>query len=807
MNNLFKKKRLSIQRWVFLTVFACWHLSSFSIEIYVSVDGSDKNDGSKSFPVATIEKALEISRRHSAENREIIIGDGIYYLKETLVLSHIDSRLTLRAEHEGKAVVSGGSLLTLRWKRKYNKVYCAYIKNVSDIDQLYVNGQRQRMARYPNVSLNDSCNVFDVWNLENRKNDMDAFQEKADALSPSRIATWHNPSGGYIHAMHEYLWGDMHWLIKGKVGRDSLNRVGGWQNNRPASMHPLYRFVENIREELDVPGEWYYDTKKGILYYIPEEGTDMANAKIEIVRLRHLLELRDLQESPVTDVTIRGLVFRHAQRTFMENKEPLLRSDWTIYRGGAVIFRNTEDCRLIDCEFDQVGGNSVFVDSYNRGVLISGCHIHDSGANGIAFVGDSSSVRNPRFTLSDLALTDTIAGPRSDNYPSLCTVYDCLIERTGRDEKQTAPIQISMSYGIHVNHCTIYDVPRAGINISEGTFGGHIIENCDIFNTVLETSDHGSFNSWGRDRYWMKDGSKTSKYLLQHPGAEYWDMLGRNVLHHNRVRCDHGWDIDLDDGSSNYTITDNLLLHGGLKLREGKNRIVTNNIIVNNSFHPHVWYEKSADSFTRNIICGPYRPALMAARLGDDGKWGWQIDFNFFACSKEAMLRYTKNGCDRNSLCGNPLFVNPSVGNYQVATNSDVLHLGFHNFDMNNFGVVSARLKAIAKEPPLPLYEYIPVDEQEMQISYWWNSVHLLKVSGDKASAYGMDLNAVGLSVVSLDEKGSTQKYGLQPNDLIIRINGTSLNGKTDIDQLLSASIKEFTVVRDQETIVVKVKE
>ncbi len=42
----------------------------------------------------------------------------------------------------------------------------------------------------------------------------------------------------------------------------------------------------------------------------------------------------------------------------------------------------------------------------------------------------------------------------------------------------------------------------------------------------------------------------------------------------------------------------------------------------------------------------------MAARLGDDGKWGWQIDFNFFACSKEAMLQYTKNGCDRNSLCG-----------------------------------------------------------------------------------------------------------------------------------------------------------
>ncbi|HVG01727.1 MAG TPA: hypothetical protein VM842_02510 [Nitrospira sp.] len=45
-------------------------------------------------------------------------------------------------------------------------------------------------------------------------------------------------------------------------------------------------------------------------------------------------------------------------------------------------------------------------------------------------------------------------------------------------------------------------------------------------------------------------------------------------------RCDHGWDIDLDDGSTNNIITNNLLLHGGLNLREGFRRIVTNNILV-----------------------------------------------------------------------------------------------------------------------------------------------------------------------------------------------------------------------------------
>ena len=79
---------------------------------------------------------------------------------------------------------------------------------------------------------------------------------------------------------------------------------------------------------------------------------------------------------------------------------------------------------------------------------------------------------------------------------------DCLITRSGRFEKQTAPVEIDMAQNITVRHCSIYDVPRAGINIGDGCWGGHVIEFCDVFDTVLETGDHGSFNSWGRDRYW-----------------------------------------------------------------------------------------------------------------------------------------------------------------------------------------------------------------------------------------------------------------------------------------------------------------
>ena len=113
----------------------------------------------------------------------------------------------------------------------------------------------------------------------------------------------------------------------------------------------------------------------------------------------------------------------------------------------------------------------------------------ESGANGFAFVGNPKMVRSPlfRYGEQDYEGMDRTPGTLGNDFPQNCKVEDCLITRTGRYEKQTAPIQISMSYRIMISHCSIYDVPRAGINICDGTFGGHVVEHCDIFNTVLAT--------------------------------------------------------------------------------------------------------------------------------------------------------------------------------------------------------------------------------------------------------------------------------------------------------------------------------
>ena len=364
-------------------------LSLMAADIYVAPAGNDTNPGTRDAPLQSLAAARDAARRFAGKEAVTVhVADGVYYLPETLVFTPADSGterhpITYRAENEGGAVLSGGTNLQLEWEPYRDGIFQATTPAGMEIDQLFVNGTRQRMARYPNYDATKTTDAYQGY--------------AADAFSKERAAGWADPTGGYIHAMHRSRWGGYHYRITGKKPDGEVAYEGGWQNNRQMGMHKDFRMVENIFEELDAPGEWFHDAKTHTLYYQPEPGMDLAKAKVEVVRLRHLVEFQGSEASPVRFITLQGFVVRHAARTFMETKEPLLRSDWAIYRGGAFMLTGTEDVSILDTEFDQVGGNAIFVNNYNRRTLVKGCHIHDVGASGVCFVGDPDAVRDPLF--------------------------------------------------------------------------------------------------------------------------------------------------------------------------------------------------------------------------------------------------------------------------------------------------------------------------------------------------------------------------------------------------------------------------
>lgn len=732
------------------------------ITLYVSPSGSDHHPGTAEKPMATLEYAWKKASRQAGRRSITIYCEGTNYLSAPILITNETSGtpehpIRFSSYPGQKAVISGSRILrNLRWKEYKNGIMQAKVEEELIPDQLFVNGKKQISARYPN--FDPDIRIFNGY--------------AADACSPERVKNWSNPAGGYLHVMHSREWGGYQYSIEGKDAKGELILKGGFQNNRQMGMHHTYRMVENIFEELDAEGEWYFDKETHTLYFYPPRELDLQTALFEVPQAENLFILKGKPGSPVRHVSVDHLELTQTLRTFMKTNEPLLRSDWKIYRGGALIIENAEKCSVNGCYLHDIGGNAIFFSNYNRNHRVSQNHITRIGASAVCFVGSPDAVRSPLFEYGKSQTWEQMdkgTGPLTPDYPSDCLVDDNLIHSIGETEKQGAGIQLSMSARITIRNNSIYDLPRAGINVSEGTWGGHLIEGNDVFDTVLETGDHGSFNSWGRDRYWHPDRNVMDEFAKEHPQMVFRDATETTVIRNNRWRCDHGWDIDLDDGSSNYHIYNNLCLHGGLKLREGFARTVENNIMVNNTFHPHVWFANSQDIFRHNIVTTPYRPIQVK-------EWGKETDTNFFV-TKQGLEQAQKRGTDLHSLYGDPLFIAPEKGDYRVKENSPALKTGFRNFDMEHFGVQCPHLKALAATPELPVFK-IPEEKPETVQMYSWKGLTLKEVSTEgERSATGLD-KIRGILVVQV-EKGIT---ALQANDVILRINGKPVDNRTDME-------------------------
>lgn len=790
MASTYRMLRLMLQKTGYLICFTLITLPALAQKtIYVAPNNSGIELGTLKAPFPTLQKAIDYGSRQSGDIT-IEIKKGSYYINKAIRLdaSYFKPRsLQIRAAKNEEVILSAGKKIVPHWLPFKNGIYVAKIDSTLSFERLYCNDELQVLARYPN--FDSTAKVFNG--------------TAPDALDAKRINKWANPVGGYVHALHSGEWGGFHYRITGRQANGQLALEGGWQNNRPSALHKEFRFVENIFEELDAPEEWYFDREKGLLYFFPKANTDLEKASFVVAQLKNTMLFKGTPDFPLKNISLQGISFKHNERSFMDTKEPLLRSDWTFYRGGVLLFDGTENCTIRNCVFEGVGGNAIVFSNYNKNNTVTGCHIFNIGASAVAFVGNMDAVRSPSFGYPNnvpYEQLDKSPGPKSKNYPQYCKVDNNLLHNLGMIEKQATGVQIEVAEGITISHNSIYNVPRAGINIGDGCFGGHIIEYNDVFNTVKETGDHGSFNSWGRDRFWSSNRRYMDSLVAVHPELILLDAQKTTIIRNNRWRCDHGWDVDLDDGSSNYHIYNNLFLNGGLKFREGFYRKAENNIMVNNSFHPHVWFKSSEDVFERNIVMKAYAP--ISVRY-----WGKSIDRNLFPNSA-ALEKARETGTDKNSMAGDPLFINPAQGDFRVSKNSPALKLGFKNFAMDQFGVQIPSLKKIALQAPIPkLMKYVLLPNGAQVIDFLGGKIKSVEGLGDR-SAYGLP-DATGVIIVNAGN-AALAKASLQPKDVIRKADDKAIRNTMDLISYFD-SVKNFkpdirlSVVRGQQLITITI--
>jgi hypothetical protein len=780
----FKQNKSFVTGMVLL--FCFFSARAQDVKFFLSPSGNDQNTGTINKPFQSLKKALTCIPNYPGKKISIQLRGGTYYLDQTLLLEStktVSKTLQITAYRNEKVFISAGRRLLLKWTLYKDGIYQAVIPSGISFERMYINGALQTLARYPNYD--STARVF--------------HGTSADAIAPERVKRWANPAGGYIHALHTGEWGSFDYLIKGVDDKGNLQTEGGWQNNRPSGMHKKFRFVENIFEELDASGEWYLDRDHHTLYYYPQAGIKLSTALVEVSNLKDAIILRGTPDHPVRNVQLCKLNFVHTERSFMDTKEPLLRSDWTLYRGGSILFDGTKNCSVKDCSFTGLGGNAIMLSNYNKQDTITGCLFADIGASAICFVGDPKAVRSPLFkyeAFMPYAQLDKTPGPLTNNYPQECLVNNNLIHDVGEIEKQATGVEIDMASSITVSHNSIYNTPRAGINIGDGCWGGHVIEYNDVFNTVLETGDHGAFNSWGRDRYWSANGKHMDSIVTLHPELILLDVQKQNVIHDNRFRCDHGWDIDLDDGSSNYHIYNNVCLNGGIKLREGFYRIVENNIMINNSFHPHVWFKNSGDIFVHNIVTKKYFPIGIKY-------WGKRIDNNIFP-DTTALNIAKNNGTDQHSIAYKVLFANAPAGNYTLAANSPAIAAGFQNIPMNEFGVQKESLKRIAKHAPIPgLITDAGLTDKSKAIPFLGGTIKSVDGLGER-SAYGLP-DETGVIILSTGKNSLLLKSDLMDKDVIRMADGKQVKDvQTLLDICQSSNWKgnvQVNIIRNQQNL------
>ncbi len=768
--------------------------------IYMSPNGNDSQCGNElSRPVKTVQRAIELANRFQFENPKqdvvIYMDGGMYSFTIAEVLrpenSGVDGTLIIfrPLDKDNKPVFTaqvplGGLKFTPH--ESLNNIYTTKVPEGLNFEELYINDKMMHLARFPNY--NPDIRIF---------NGTDG-----KCIAPERVAQWKNPAGGYLHALHGSRWASSHYIFKGKDDKGELIMEGGWQNNRQTGPHKTYRFVENIYEELDEEGEWFLDRENHLLHIFPYEGMNLQEAAIDIAPTEResLLRFEGSESNPVKNIVFEGIIFTGTARTFMKTKEPLLRSDWSIYRSGAVYFKGSENCMIRNCDFYNIGGNAVFVDAYNKDIDICGNHMHDIGASAVCVVGETSCVRNAKYKPYgkgvEASEMDWTRGPKENKYPRSIRVHDNLIHDIGRVEKQVAGVQISVAYEVSVTHNSIYDVPRAGINVGEGAFGGHKIAYNDVFNTVLETSDHGAFNAWGRDRYWWSQGVD----LVEKHETVLLDCLAPTDINNNRWKCDHGWDIDLDDGASHYNIYNNLCLNGGIKLREGFHRIARNNICLVNGMDYHDWYENSYDVVTHNILMSKHYVRPNAVKY-----WGTVIDYNFFGSGVEDDPRFSH--IDQNSLKGDPQFVAPEKLDFRVEPTSLAYAVGFRNFDMDNFGVVSPRLKQMAKQPSFDHNNMVGRKEGKIVRLFGMEMKDIDNISDMSATGMGEKKGALVLQKLRTVPKPWRV---INEMDVILSVDGVTIKNVAHLKEIFSEKQEQTNikveVFRNQKTQVVELK-
>jgi len=640
------------------------------IAFYVSTEGNDDWDGTIADanplryegPFETIERAREAVRALKAEGKltkpvTVYVRGGVYTLSEPLVFTPEDSGteecpVTYAAYPGETAVIRGGREIT-GWKRGGDGVWTARVPGVKGGGrvprQLFVNGGRRQRARIPDTgffTVDGEITMDEKARFRYRGNDIVEEWEKR----------------GDVEVVALQAWAEIRMFIRDVDGETRTVTLSG--KCRPSNRERDARYwVENVRDGLNSPGEWYLDRREGVLSYIPFEGEDMENAEVVMPFLTGLVRFEGKPEENrfVHDITLKGLVFRYTDWTISRDGYADVQAAYDI--PGVITGNGARSVTIEDCVIEHHGNYGIEFARGCTGIEIIGNEIADMGAGGVK-IGEPRDRENQ----SDKTYGNLVAHNHihhiGEVYPAACGI---IIFRSGRNR---------------IAHNHIHDTYYTGI--SNGWSWGYA--ETDTKENVIE------FNHVHHIGRGMLSDMGGNYNLGVQPGT----VIRNNVFHDITSHGYGGWGIYTDEGSSYILIENNIVYNtksGGFHQHYGRENVVRNNIfanaregqIIRTRMEEHVSF-----TFEHNIVYWREGPLLRGNWSDDKYRFDYNLYFNAegdpVTFGEWTLDEWRARGQDVHSLIADPLFADPDKGDFTLAPDSPAFKIGFKPIETDDAG-------------------------------------------------------------------------------------------------------------------------
>jgi hypothetical protein len=660
-------------------------------DLYVAANGNDAwsgkladpNANGTDGPLASVSSAQQKVRALLADGGRgkaivVAIRGGNYFLDEPLQFTPEDSGtedapVVYQAYADERPVLSGGRLMT-GWKVDENGRWNVVLDDVKNGDwnfsQLFVDSQRRFRPRLPKSGYYSIASKVEPSEAaEGRGHDRFGFT--GDEIR----ADWTNLDDIEVMAFHSWAASRMPIAevdTAAKVVRLKGHTTGnsGW-----AQFQQGHRFfVENVKEALNSPGEWYLDRPTGRLTYIPRDGESAAETEVIAPRLKNLLLLRgDVDDrSWVQHIRFEGLTFAHANWAIPASGQSFPQAE--INLGAAVAAMGARNIVIENCAVRHVGEYAMGFGpgcKYNR---VIGCEMIDLGAGGVK-IGSALPT----------GWGNTLSVPQDDEaLVSHHTVEDCLIAHAGRLHPAGIGVWVGHSPYNTIRHNDVYDLYYSAFSLGWvwGYSGSKAHHNEVAFNHAYNIgqsvlSDMGCIYTLGIS-----------------PGTTIHDNHFHDVISYDYG----GWGLYTDEGSTGVEMRNNLVYRcsrGSFHQHYGKENVIENNILAYGGEH-QIQRTRTEEHisfyFMRNIVFWDNDSPLLGSNWKDNN---YKLDYNLYWHAGKP-VRFVdgmtleewqeERGQDEHSMIADPLFVDPAADDFRLRPNSPALDLGFKPFDYSKAG-------------------------------------------------------------------------------------------------------------------------